>query len=174
VKDLMKPATDAGKAEPDCEIISIEEKIRRQKRDLKTIPDLDNKIHEIKNNTLEGIKVKDDIPKTAPAIKECHATENVNATVAMMEDVSGLKLEDKLTEIEEEKKRRRKTVAKESDSAIKKSIVSPAKPLIGEKAIKKIEPKKKALNEEKVIQKEAPGGDGKPGKKRARKKKAVK
>ncbi|HEY6585550.1 MAG TPA: hypothetical protein VIY97_00115 [Candidatus Methanoperedens sp.] len=173
IKDLMKPETDIVIAEPDAETISIEEKIRRQKRDLKTFPDLDNKIHEIKNDVQEGIK--DEIPKTEPGITESHATENINLTVAMMEDVSGLKLEDTLIGIEEEKKRRKKTATKKSDSTIRKSIVSPAKPLIREKAIKKIEPKKQSLKEEeKVIQKEAPGEDEKPDKKRVRKKKAVK
>ena len=53
IKDLMKPVTDIVIAEPDAETISIEEKIRRQKRDLKTFPDLDNKIHEIKNDIQE-------------------------------------------------------------------------------------------------------------------------
>ncbi len=148
IKDLMKPATDVGIAEPNAETISIEEKIRRQKKDLKTFPDMDNKIHEIKNNIQERGKVKDEIPKTEPDIKESHATEDINVTVAITEDVSGLKLEDTLTGIEEEKKRRRKTAAKKSDSMIKKSIVPSAKPLIGE--------------------------DEKPGKKRVRKKKAVK
>ncbi len=144
IKDLMKPDTDIVIAEPDAETISIEEKTRRQKRDLKTFPDRDNKIHEIKNDILEGIK--DEIPKTEPGITESHATENINLTVAMMEDVSGLKLEDTLIGIEEEKKRR-----------------------------KKIKPKKQSLKEEeKVIQKEAPGEDEKPDKKRVRKKKAVK
>ena len=174
IKDLMKPVTDIVIAEPDAETISIEEKIRRQKRDLKTFPDLDNKIHEIKNDIQEGIK--DEIPKTEPGITESHATENINLTVAMMEDVSGLKLEDTLIGIEEEKKRRKKIATKKSDSTIKKSIVSSAKPLIGEKEIKKIKPKKQSLKEEKekVIQKEAPGEDEKPDKKRVRKKKAVK
>ena len=144
IKDLMKPVTDIVIAEPDAETISIEEKIRRQKRDLKTFPDLDNKIHEIKNDVQEGIK--DEIPKTDPGITESHATKDINVTVAMMEDVSGLKLEDTLIGIEEEKKRR-----------------------------KKIKPKKQSLKEEeKVIQKEAPGEDEKPDKKRVRKKKAVK
>ena len=128
IKDLMKPVTDIVIAEPDTETISIEEKIRRQKRDLKT----------------------DEIPGTKPGITESHAAEDINVTVAMMEDVSGLKLEDTLIGIEEEKKRR-----------------------------KKIKPKKKSLKkeekeEEKVIQKEAPGEDEKPDKKRVRKKKAVK
>jgi len=154
IKDLMKPMTDVVIAEPDAETISIEEKIRRQKRDLKT----------------------DEIPKTKPGITESHAAEDTNVTVAMMGDVSGLKLEDTLIGIEEEKKRRKKIATKKSDSTIKKSIVSSVKPLIREKAIKKIEPKKKSLKEEeeKVIQKEAPGEDEKPDTKRVRKKKAVK
>lgn len=156
VNDLMKSVTDAGIAEPDWETISIEEKIRRQKRDLKTSPDQDNKIHEIKNDIQEESKIKDEIPKTEQDITESDAKEDINVTVTMTEDVSGLKLEDTLTGIEEEKKRRRKTSTKKSDSTTKKSIVSPAKPSIEEKAIKKIEPKKK------------------PGKKRVRKKKAVK
>ena len=174
IKDLMKPVTDIVIAEPDAETISIEEKIRRQKRDLKTFPDQDNKIHEIKND-IQGIK--DEIPKTDPGITESHATKDINVTVAMMEDVSGLKLEDTLIGIEEEKKKRKKIATKKPDPTIKKSIVSTAKPLIREKAIKKIEPKKKPLKEEekeKVIQKEAPGEDEKPDKKRVRKKKAVK
>ena len=130
IKDLMKPVTDIVIAEPDTETISIEEKIRRQKRDLKTFPDLDNKIHEIKNDIQEGI---DEIPKTKPGITESHAAEDINVTVAMMEDVSGLKLEDTLIGIEEEKKRRKKIATKKSDSTIKKSIVSPAKPWSGKK-----------------------------------------
>ena len=173
IKDLMKPVTDIVIAEPDAETISIEEKIRRQKRDLKTFPDLDNKIHEIKNDIQEGIK--DEIPKTEPDITESHATEDTIVKVAMMEDVSGLKLEDTLIGIEEEKKRRKKIATKKSDPKIKKAMDPPVKPLVGEKAIKKIEPKKKSLKEEeKVIQKEAPGEDEKPDKKRVRKKKAVK
>lgn len=157
IKDLMKPVTDIVIAEPDTETISIEEKIRRQKRDLKT----------------------DEIPKTKPGITESHAAEDINVTVAMMEDVSGLKLEDTLIGIEEEKKRRKKIATKKSDSTIKKSIVSSVKPSVGEKEIKKIKPKKKSLKkeekeEEKVIQKEAPGEDEKPDKKRVQKKKAVK
>ncbi|NJD53104.1 MAG: hypothetical protein FIB07_09590 [Candidatus Methanoperedens sp.] len=148
IKDLMKPATDAGITEPDRETISIEEKIRRQKRDLKISPDVDNKIHEIKNNIQEESKTKDEIPKTEPDITKTDAKEDINVTVTMTEDVSGLKLEDTLTGIEEEKKRRRKISTKKSGSTIKKSIVSPAKPLIGETE--------------------------KPGKKRVRKKKAVK
>ena len=153
IKDLMKPVTGIVIAEPDAETISIEEKIRRQKRDLKTFPDPDNKIHEIKNDIQEG--VKDEIPKTEPGITESHATEDINVIVA---DVSGLKLEDTLIGIEEEKKRRKKTATKKSDSKIKKTIDPPVKPLI----------------EEKVIQKEAAGEDEKPEKKRVRKKKAVK
>ncbi|MFZ3168113.1 MAG: hypothetical protein WA130_10910 [Candidatus Methanoperedens sp.] len=178
IKDLMKPVTDIVIAEPDAETISIEEKIRRQKRDLKTFPDLDNKIHEIKNDIQDG--VKDEIPKKEPGITESHATENINLTVTMMEDVSGLKLEDTLIGIEEEKKRRKKIATKKSDSKIKKSMDPLVKPLIGEKEIKeikKIKPKKQSLKEEekeKVIQKEAPGEDEKPDKKRVRKKKAVK
>jgi len=174
IKDLIKPVTDIVIAEPDAETISIEEKIRRQQRDLKTFPDQDNKIHEIKND-IQGIK--DEISKTDPGITESPATKDINVTVAMMEDVSGLKLEDTLIGIEEEKKKRKKTTTKKPDPTIKKSIVSPAKSLIREKAIKKIEPKKKPLKEEekeKVIQKEAPGEDEKPDKKRVRKKKAVK
>ncbi|CAG0975326.1 hypothetical protein METP2_01637 [Methanosarcinales archaeon] len=164
IKDLMKPVTDIVIAEPDAETISIEEKIRRQKRDLKTFPDPDNKIHDIKNDTQEGI---DEIPKTKPGITESHAAEDINVTVAMMEDVSGLKLEDTLIGIEEGKKRRKKIATKKSDSTIKKSIVSSVKPSVGEKEIKKIKPKKKSLKkeekeEEKVIQKEAPGEDEKP------------
>ncbi|HEX7628210.1 MAG TPA: hypothetical protein VF354_04740, partial [Candidatus Methanoperedens sp.] len=173
IKDLMKPVKHKGIAETDTETISIEEKIRRQKRDIKTIPDLDNKIHEIKYDIQD--EIKDEIPKTELNIIESHAKENFSVTVAMMGDVSGLKLEDTVIGIEEEKKRQGKTATKKADPKIKKSIVSPDKPLIREKTIKKIEPKKKSLKEEeKVIQKEAPGEDEKPEKKRVRNKKAVK
>ena len=53
-------------------------------------------------------RIKDEIPKTEPGIIESHATENINVTVAMMEDFSGLKLEDTLIGIEDEKKRTKK------------------------------------------------------------------
>ncbi|VVB52600.1 Uncharacterised protein [uncultured archaeon] len=148
IKDLMKPETDIVIAEPDAETISIEEKTRRQKRDLKTFPDLDNKIHEIKNDIQEGIK--DKIPKTEPGITKSHATENINLTVAMMEDVSGLKLEDTLIGIEEEKKRRKKIATKKSDSMIKKAIDPLVKPLIREPDKKRVR-KKKAVKEEPVV-----------------------
>ncbi|MFZ3383417.1 MAG: hypothetical protein WA144_05785, partial [Candidatus Methanoperedens sp.] len=173
IKDLMKPVKDNAAAETDTETISIEEKIRRQKRNIKTIPDPDNKIHEIKYDIQDG--KNDEIPKTELNIIESHAKEDISVQVAMMGDVSGLKLEDIVIGSEEEKKKHRKTAAKKADPNIKKSIVIPSKPLIREKAIKKIEPKKKSLKEEeKVIQKEAPGEDEKPEKKRVRKKKAVK
>ena len=173
IKDLMKPVKHKSIAETDTETLSIEEKIRRQKRDLKTIPEPDNKIHEIKYDIQDG--KNDEIPKTELNILDSHSKEDISVSIEMMGDVSGLKLEDTVIGIEEEKKRHGKTATKKADSTIKKSIVSPAKPLIREKAIKKIEPKKKSLQEEeKVIQKEAPGEVEKPEKKRVRKKKAVK
>lgn len=142
IKDLMKPVKDVGIAETDTETISIEEKIRRQKR----CPDLENKTQEI----------KDEIPKTTLNMMESHSKEiephvkeDLNGPLVMMEDVSGLKLEDTLIGIEEEKKRRRKTVTK------------------------KIELKEQSSKEE-VIHKEASRDEKKPGKKRLRKKKSVK
>lgn len=139
IKDLMKPVTDVGIAETDAETISIEEKIRRQKR----FPELENKTQEI----------KDEIPKTTLNMMESHSKEieshvkeDLNVPLVMMEDVSGLKLEDTL--IEEEKKRRRKTV------------------------IKKIELKEQSVKEE-VIHKEASRDEKKPVKKRVQKKKSA-
>ena len=139
IKDLMKPVTDVGIAETDAETISIEEKIRRQKR----FPELENQTQEI----------KDEIPKTTLNMMESHSKEieshvkeDLNVPLVMMEDVSGLKLEDTL--IEEEKKRRRKTV------------------------IKKIELKEQSVKEE-VIHKEASRDEKKPVKKRAGKKKSA-
>lgn len=142
IKDLIKPATDVGIAETDAETISIEEKIRRQKR----FPELENKTQEI----------KDEIPKTTLNMMgshskeiESHVKEDLNVPLVMMEDVSGLKLEDTLIGIEEEKKRRRKTVTKKSDPNIKTAIVPPVKPLIGDekKPVKKRLRKKKSVKE---------------------------
>ena len=142
IKDLMKPVKDVGIAETETETISIEEKIRRQKR----CPDLENKTQEI----------KDEIPKTTLNMMESHSKEiephvkeDLNGPLVMMEDVSGLKLEDTLIGIEEEKKRRRKTVTKKSDPNIKTAIVPPAKPLIGDekKPVKKRLRKKKSVKE---------------------------
>jgi hypothetical protein len=139
IKDLIKPMKDVGIAETDTETISIEEKIRRQKR----CPDLENKTQEI----------KDEIPKITLNMMESHSKEieshvkeDLNVPLVMMEDVSGLKLEDTLIGIEEEKKRRRKTVTKKSYPNIKTAIVPPANPLIGEKRVRK----KKSVKEEPV------------------------
>lgn len=107
IKELMKPATD-----------------------LKTLPDLDNKTDDI----------KDEIPKAEPEIIETPTQEDTNVPIELMEDISGLKLEDIL--IEEKKGRR--------------------------KAIKKNDIKKPSLKEE-VIQKESPGEEKKQGKKRKKK-----
>ncbi|CAG0975832.1 MAG: hypothetical protein OIN86_07925 [Candidatus Methanoperedens sp.] len=148
IKDLIKPVTDVGIAETDAETISIEEKIRRQKR----FPELENKTQEI----------IDEIPKTTLNMMESHSKEieshvkeDLNVPLVMMEDVSGLKLEDTL--IEEEKKKRRKTVTKKSDPNIKTAIVPQAKPLIGEKRVRK----KKSVKEEPV---EVEHGKRTPGK----------
>ena len=135
IKDLIKPITGNGIAETDTETISIEEKIRRQKKDLRNFPDLDNKIHEIKYDIQN--EIKDEIPKTEPEFIESHAKEDIFVPVTMMENDSGLKLEDTLIEIEEERKKKRRIASNKSDPFIKTAIVPPAKPLMVGKASKK-------------------------------------
>jgi len=117
IKDLIKPITGNSIAEKDTETISIEEKIRRQKKDLKNFPDLDNKIHEIKYDTQDGIK--DEIPKTEPNFIESPVKADIFVPVTMMENDSGLKLEDTLIEIEEEGKTKRRFASNKSDPFIK-------------------------------------------------------